>query len=350
MLPQPSEGEWKIQGKRTADGRVFHAIQKRDNSQWAGPIDGFSKGFPRCYTWVRRQDRYLLAIGYDRGILVWDWEMLRRLTAHPLKDTSPAILRSFYGHTQQVNCLAAAPDGSLLVSGSQDGTICVWSLRDLPVAGASGEMGVVLRWDGGRYLVDQEPLPGSPAREAGFAKGQEVWRFAVRSQPAASLEGVLEPLGGDRYRFKTPPGDPVEVEAAVPGQIPQHLVSRCSRDPVWTFHPLRNREWYVHTPEGFYAKSAPAVEINWLVNQSGSQDIEVERGGALERRLGASLLQPEVIFRETLSLDRLAETAEGPEGDRGRPTLVADFLASGQPIGHKHRGTAFCSRRKSSSC
>ncbi len=109
-------------------------------------------------------------------------------------------------------------------------------------------------------------------------------------------------------------------------------MSRCSRDPLWTFYPLRNGEWYAHTPEGFYAKSTPAVEIGWLVNQSGSQDIEQERGGALDRRLGASLLQPEVIFRETLSLDRLADTAEGADGERGRPTLVADFLASGTSI------------------
>ncbi len=215
-LDQPKNEDWKIQGKRTSDGLVFNVLQRRDGSEWAGPIDGFDKGSWRCYTWVPHGDRYLLAVGYDRGILVWDWDQLKKLTALPPKDTSSAILRSFYGHTQQVNCLAAAPDGSWLVSGSQDGTICAWSLKDLRRETSGGEMGVVLRWDGRRYLVEAEPSPGSPALEAGFAKDQEIRRFIVRGKAMASLDGVLEPLGGNRYRFKTPPGDAVEVDAAAP--------------------------------------------------------------------------------------------------------------------------------------
>lgn len=52
-----------------------------------------------------------------------------RLTVYNAQSGEP--LREFTGHTERLESLDFAPDGRLLVSASQDGTVCVWSLTDL---------------------------------------------------------------------------------------------------------------------------------------------------------------------------------------------------------------------------
>jgi WD40 repeat protein len=378
-LPQLSPEEWKMSRdvRDTKTGTYYgNVLMKRTRPQGAklndyvvGPLNGAGKHQALCYAWVKQPNRWLLAVGYQFGILIWDYDELQRRT---LKDTSPAILRSFHGHTQQVNCLAAAPDGSWLVSGSQDGTICAWSLKDLPApAAGGGEMGVVLRWDDRSkvYRVANDPAPGSPGWEAGFSRGQSfadphrtwpAWQerlaaaksfseaFSVhllgkpvdlwtrdadvsRDDRASGVIGwdrVLKPIGTDLYQFACLPGETLEVDVAVPGALGRRrLISRCSPDPLWTLYPLRNGHWFLHTPEGFYAKSAADVDLAWLVNESGSADLATG-DGTLDRLTGGSLPQPEASFQETFSLDRIAK-----RHDKATMALLSQFLTSATPVG-----------------
>ncbi|MGH9835324.1 MAG: WD40 repeat domain-containing protein, partial [Blastocatellia bacterium] len=39
-----------------------------------------------------------------------------------------ALLKTLEGHTDNVNCLAISPDGQVLVSGSSDNTVRLWTL------------------------------------------------------------------------------------------------------------------------------------------------------------------------------------------------------------------------------
>ena len=41
------------------------------------------------------------------------------------------MIRTFEGHTDWVNSVAFSPDGKLLASGSDDGTIKLWNISDL---------------------------------------------------------------------------------------------------------------------------------------------------------------------------------------------------------------------------
>lgn len=391
-LPDPAIDDWKV---GTLGPGSYVLVNRQNRNEWLGPLNGADKGLPLCYAWVPSnvppERRKYLAVGYQYGILVWDFKKLKDLSAKGTKDTRPAILRSFHGHSQQVNCIASSADGSWLLSGSQDGTICAWSLRDLTPERPGGEMGVVLRWDPGTYgyYVADDPLPGSPAWEAGFTKGQyfldphrtwpkwterlnteqvkkgglleafsvhhrgqavDLWRFDQSVGLPRGMESdfrsgkltaedrrdgivgwntVMWPVPGARdrnlWQFWFTPGETLEVDVVSSAEGNTRLISRCSPDSLWTLYPLRNGQWFLHTPEGFYAKSSPEVEIGWLINHSGSQDLEVG-GHELDRVMGGSFLLPEGHFEGALSLDRLAATAKQPQ-------LLAEFLASGRTIG-----------------
>ncbi|MGZ3618767.1 MAG: WD40 repeat domain-containing protein, partial [Ktedonobacteraceae bacterium] len=62
---------------------------------------------------------------------------------HPLPDPPhPALIRTLQGHTAQVNGCAVSPDGTFIVSASDDETLKVWDARTgiclitFPVEGA----------------------------------------------------------------------------------------------------------------------------------------------------------------------------------------------------------------------
>ena len=47
------------------------------------------------------------------------------------KERNGQIIEVFDGHEDGINCLAIAPDESVLVSGSEDSTVRIWDLEDL---------------------------------------------------------------------------------------------------------------------------------------------------------------------------------------------------------------------------
>jgi WD40 repeat protein len=62
--------------------------------------------------------RWVASAGEDSTVKVWD--------SH-----TGTLVRSFRGHTGLVTSIAFSPDVRLLVSGSRDGTVRVWDLKQL---------------------------------------------------------------------------------------------------------------------------------------------------------------------------------------------------------------------------
>ncbi len=101
-----------------ATGQRMHVLRRHDD-----PVAALAFG----------PHRELATGGHDRMIFVWDLA-----SAHP--DEAPRVLG---GHEQSVNALAFVPDGSTLVSGSNDGTVRLWRLEDGDSTILRGHDGVV---------------------------------------------------------------------------------------------------------------------------------------------------------------------------------------------------------------
>jgi WD40 repeat protein len=72
-----------------------------------------------------------LGVAYagDSGILTCGGDSKAKLTTPPdAAGTAGNTIRSFLGHSDKLNCLAATNDGSLMVTGSKDRTVRVWEV------------------------------------------------------------------------------------------------------------------------------------------------------------------------------------------------------------------------------
>ncbi len=187
----------EIQSRRFYDAKlngknvVYLADSTNPKGDFWGPLPVWADRRPDCYAVDTRLK--LLALGYNDGIVLCD---LTQLRDDKLKDKDKCIVRSFYGHEGPVTCLSFAPDGTLLLSGSNDGTICAWKIADVvdPRRRQRSELGVEFTLSGRALLVSQDPAAASPGAEAGFRKGQRVEKVAVAGEvvPPRKMAGIFE--------------------------------------------------------------------------------------------------------------------------------------------------------------
>ena len=88
----------------------------------------------------------VVSAGHDRRVLVWSPEEVQPIDYKNLAagaDVVPPRFRSFEGHTDAVRSVGFSPDGSLLLSSSQDNSVRVWDY-------ATGQGMKTFRGHGGR--------------------------------------------------------------------------------------------------------------------------------------------------------------------------------------------------------
>ncbi|KAK4572223.1 hypothetical protein RGQ29_030591 [Quercus rubra] len=76
----------------------------------------------------KKQKNFFVSGSSDRTLKVWSLDGLLDGVEQPLNLKAKAVVAA---HDKDINCLAVAPNDSLVCSGSQDRTACIWRLPDL---------------------------------------------------------------------------------------------------------------------------------------------------------------------------------------------------------------------------
>ncbi|NJN21572.1 MAG: AAA family ATPase [Leptolyngbya sp. RL_3_1] len=154
------QGTWLAAGDSTGTVTLWHLPSQ--TRQWQHPAHSepptalvFSPGGERLFSGSR-----------DRTIQVW------RCPTDPLADAQNRVpgqpLVQLTGHLRQVHCLWAWDAGQQLLSGSQDGTVCLWDVD---------QQKVQCQWTAQNRLIYGVTVDdqGTPLAIAGSAQTLEVW-------------------------------------------------------------------------------------------------------------------------------------------------------------------------------
>jgi WD40 repeat protein len=200
------------------------------------------------------------------------------------------LLRYFRGHYDLVDALAVSADGRLLVSGSRDGTVRCWPLKDLHDRSA-----VRRRW--GAELVEQN----GAAVVAAIEECGPLYHKQVR--PGDAITEILW-LDGQTVRSEKRPQQILDRLAELPWHLQiSFLTSRegAARPPfnlVGGWPELlglytTEGDWVAWTPGGYYACSAGGERlIGWQVN---SEDLCHTPLFYSADKFGKTLYRPDVI-------------------------------------------------------
>jgi WD40 repeat protein len=183
-------------------------------------------------------------------------------------------LREYRGHTGPISCVAFSGDGRLLVSTSEDQTVCVWSLTNLGrVLGKLGLLpGVaVTARDGGGVTVGRVAAD-SPARDGlrvgdvieGLVEGDALRRL---DSPYDFYFAISRFKPGDRATLRLRDGDVARDVALTVGQGTDERLPLLS---LFFTRPDRSgeREWVGWNPLGPYeaADAHAETDIGWHFN------------------------------------------------------------------------------------
>jgi WD40 repeat protein len=178
---------------------------------------------PRCYTFLKPIDRkpIRLAVGHYWGVSLFEMDAQRERLP---------VSRVCVGHQGYVTSVAPSADHRLLVTAGRDETVNCWSLSDWP---RQADLGVNFTIRDDRLIVDGVD-PGSPAWQAGLAKGSEV--VLLQREKGPPVEGGPA-AWQKRFENARPYGEFI-FDYKNPGEakgVPSLMTAR--QRPVWRFFP-----------------------------------------------------------------------------------------------------------------
>lgn len=242
------------------------------------PPDPRRTGRARCYTWISdaRGTPLAIAVGTDvsNGIYVY------RLSP----DGRFELSRYFRGHEDYVTSLSVSRDLRYLASGSADGTVRYWSLKDYQRGNAPpGRWGVTLTVVDGQLQVSEINEVG-PLYRKGMRKGDFIklirWREGDEERQASEPEEVLDRLTGLKFE------EQVVFETTRNGRDLPAFQAVGAWQPLATLFPAKGREWAFWTPEGYYDASANGHRLfGWLVNRGRDRMPSFYRADQFRKRL-----------------------------------------------------------------
>lgn len=218
--------------------------------------------------------------------------------------------RWFMGHGAAITSFQEAPDSQLLLSGSTDRTMRLWSLNDYRPAGDFGF----------RYLsnVITELKPNAPAAGQGFRVGDKLLSLDGKSLTDwddLRLLGKLNYAAGQTI--------PVRLErAGKPLVLNLTLVDGYdSIEPTLNVFTTDDGEWIVWTPQGYYDASPGGDRlVGWHLNQGRTRAAKF----FLAEQFRKLMYRPDIIDR-VLRTGRLDESIAQANKDLPRPVEPIDL-------------------------
>jgi WD40 repeat protein len=231
----------------SADGRTLISAGDDAVRFWELATGGDRRTLPEvepsAVAWAVSPAGQTLAVGTAGG----------RVYLRPLRGEGPA--RTLAGHGDVVRALAFSPDGNMLASGSEDGTVLVWDVsvpvRRRPVARPRTSKELDRLWaklaSSSAMEADEaiEQLSANPAQAVPFLL--ERLRADRRPVDARRIQELIADLDSDRFRVRQEARDELELlgEAAAPAlrrvlddeppldlrREVQRLLDRASGDP-----------------------------------------------------------------------------------------------------------------------
>lgn len=291
LTAESFRGDW--QARRRDDGNL--QLYRGGSPAGSIELDPVLEGRARCYCWIPGGDGRpaAIAVGTDGQNSI---HVLGLAAAGPCP-----ILRQFRGHADYVASVGASSDGRYLVSGSADGTVCLWSL-ELFERGATA----LGRWGAefsvkNNQLVATEVLPSGPLFAKGLRHGDVLgeirWPADQRAERSESRPEAIQ------RRLEQLPWM-TQVRFAVAGSDGSRTAFQ--RVPAWqplaTLFVSSDSEWAYWTPEGYYDASVNGHTLfGWQVNRglyalpdfyrADQYQKTLERPAVMARLLSAGSLQ-----------------------------------------------------------
>ena len=80
---------------------------------------------------LSQDGQILVSGGRDKMLKVWNLGTASKINSisPPSRMIGDGLLHTLMGHSESINCVAISPDGTMLVSGSEDNTIKLWDLH-----------------------------------------------------------------------------------------------------------------------------------------------------------------------------------------------------------------------------
>jgi len=309
----PKQGRWSA--RRAPDGSLEIL---RDNRA-SGSIRGISgeRGSVQSFCWILGPDGKPTAVAIgtdgDNGIYVHRLDPAKKFP----------LVRHFRGHQDEVKSLGVSADRRYLVSGSGDGTVCVWSLAD-----SQQESARLSRW-GVDLRLRKEPKeqlfvaainPAGPLFRRGVRQGDVVtkiiWADGAEEHFDAAPTTIYQGL------WKAPWDKEVVFQTSRDDKARPDFQSLPAWQPLATLFVSAERDWALWTPDGYYDASANGYTFfGWQVNR-GIERLpdfyradqfykNLERPDVLERLLPAGSLHEAFAAAQQKVPGELHETVTG---------------------------------------
>lgn len=143
--------------------------------------------------------KHAVSAGYDRRILKWNPDDIKPFDAKTFADdsmTSMSNFRSLEGHTDAVRSITFSPDGLLMLSGSDDNTLMVWSTDTNQAIktfrGHGGQVKAALFVAGSQQIV-------SAAQDKTVCEWSLAGRREIRTIQGLSLAGHTDDILSANY-------------------------------------------------------------------------------------------------------------------------------------------------------